>query len=173
MSASKGLTTAAIAIGIIAIALSGFALAALYVPGLRPVPEAPAASKTQNLQVEIFHHDSWARPAGVEAGLPEEKNVVTSYTWRPNGLYVFEGDTVVLKVVNKARTRSHSFVLPGFGLDTGKMAPESEKTLTFVADKVGVFQFACGLAPNPDVDPKECSPDHSYQYGYFIVLERP
>jgi len=46
--------------------------------------------------------DAWARPAGIEAGLPEEKKVTTQYVWKPNGLYVFKGDTVELTVINNA-----------------------------------------------------------------------
>jgi len=128
--------------------------------------------KTQHLTVEIFHEDAWARPAGIEAGLPEEQKVTTQYVWKPNGLYAFKGDTVELTVINNAGTRVHSFVLEEFGIDTGPMQPKTEKTVTFVADKAGTFKFSCGVPHDPDTDPQECSADHVYQTGFFVVLER-
>jgi plastocyanin len=132
--------------------------------------------KTQHLTVEIFHEDAWARPAGIEAGLPEEEKVTTQYVWKPNGLYAFIGDTVELTVINNAGTRVHSFVLEEFGIDTGPMQPKTEKTVTFVADKAGTFKFSCGIAFQPpeegEEEPYLCSADHVYQTGFFVVLER-
>ncbi|MDP4010374.1 MAG: cupredoxin domain-containing protein [Candidatus Spechtbacteria bacterium] len=132
--------------------------------------------KTQHLTVEIFHEDAWARPAGIEAGLPEEQKVTTQYVWKPNGLYAFKGDTVELTVINNAGTRVHSFVLEEFGIDTGPMQPKTEKTVTFVADKAGTFKFSCGIVFQPpeegEEEPYLCSADHAYQTGFFVVLER-
>lgn len=136
-------------------------------------PELPdSGPKTQYLTVEIFHEDSFARPAGIEAGLPAEEKVTTQYVWKPNGLTVFKGDTVVLTVINNAGTRVHSFVLPEFDVDTGPMLPKTEKVVTFVADKAGAFKFACGIPFEPNTEPQECSADHVYQTGFLTVLER-
>lgn len=143
---------------------------------------APSAPKpaTQVFDLSIGHQDSYARSALVEAGAPAETNVVTFYKWNPSVLVVFKGDTVILNVTNDSKSRVHSFILPAFGLNTGEIPPKGETapykpttvTLKFVADKAGTFQFACGVPPDPKADPKKCSPEHEYQTGTLIVLER-
>ncbi len=42
--------------------------------------------------------------------------------------------------------------------------------VSFVADKAGIFQFACGLPYAEEWG--NCGLDHKRQVGYLIVLER-
>jgi plastocyanin domain-containing protein len=94
------------------------------------------------------------------------------YHWEPSVLVAFEGDTIVLNVSNPRGT-VHSLVIPDFGVDTGPLAPkEGKATVEFVADKAGVFPFMCGIPWDPTTDPEECHPDHKYQTGSLVILER-
>lgn len=136
------------------------------------------AAKTQTFDVGIGHQDSYARPSLVDIGAPEETRISTFYRWQPPVLVVSKGDTVVLNVTNYSHSRTHSFVLPAFGLNTGEIpnAPEGVAltiiTLEFVADKAGAFEWACGIPPDPTATPKKCSAEHKYQKGWLIVLDK-
>jgi len=137
-------------------------------------------SVTRNFDISIGHQDAYARPALVDAaGAPEETKISTFYKWKPSVLVVFKGDKVTLNVTNDSKSRAHSFTLEAFGTDTGEIGPAGEenpqpitKTVEFVADKAGNFEFKCGITPDPDSTPKRCSPEHEYQTGYLIVLDR-
>ena len=92
------------------------------------------------------------------------------HRWEPPVLVAFRGDTIVLNVGNP-RKRKHSLVIDAFKVDTGELEPRTgKKTVRFVADKAGVFKFWCGL----DTDEAKgwCDPDHRYQVGHLIVLDR-
>ena len=137
-------------------------------------------SVTRNFDISIGHQDAYARPALVDASkAPDETKITTLYKWKPSVLVVFKGDKVVLNVTNDSKSRVHSFDLEAFGADTGEIGPAGEedpqpitKTVEFVADKAGIFEFKCGIPPDPDSTPKRCSPEHEYQTGYLIVLDR-
>jgi hypothetical protein len=87
----------------------------------------------------------------------------------PNSIYAFQGDTVILTVKNKAE-HVHSLALTEFGVDTGEIEPlTGEKTISFVAEKNGVFKFMCGIPY--DFEAEQCDPDHDKQVGYFTVLK--
>ncbi len=164
----------ALIIGIVALAVAVF---------YRPTPTAAGISLTpeQTLEVEIYHHDSWARPALENiTGISPDVKAATLYMWRPLGLYVVEGTTVHLRVVNEAGSRVHGLEIPELGLDTGPIMPREVKparedrtvTLTFTPDEPGIYKFQCSIPFDPTKTPKDCSPDHKYQYGYLIVLAR-
>ncbi|MEM2237802.1 MAG: cupredoxin domain-containing protein [Candidatus Caldarchaeum sp.] len=113
--------------------------------------------------------------------LPEEKGGEEELTgeyhrWEPAVIIVKKGDTVELTVKNP-RKHAHSFVLPAFGVDTGRIPGRAEQpdeakrtvTVRFVADKAGVFQFQCGVPF--DHEKGDCDADHNYMVGYLIVLD--
>ena len=137
-------------------------------------------SVTRNFNISIGHNDAYARPALVEASkAPEETKITTFYKWKPSVLVVFTGDKVVLNVTNDSKSRVHSFDLEAFGAKTGDIGPAGEenpqpitKTVEFVADKAGIFEYKCNIPPDATSDPKRCSPEHEYQTGYLIVLDR-
>ncbi len=105
----------------------------------------------------------------------EEQLTGEFHRWEPPVLVVKDGDTVELTVVNP-RSNAHSFVLSDYGVDTGRIPGRVEEpnitkrtvTVTFVADKAGVFTYRCGMAFDPDAG--NCDPDHARMVGQLIVL---
>jgi nitrous oxide reductase len=79
------------------------------------------------------------------------------YAWNPDSLTVYQGDTVDLSIGN-AQGEEHIFVLPD--LDVSKSIPgDSTAEVSFIASKVGVFQFICGV------------PEHQpWMQGFLTVL---
>lgn len=98
----------------------------------------------------------------------EETVLVELHQWNPNLIVVNKGDTVVLNISNP-RKHTHTFSIPEFGISTKILEPRTgSETIQFVADKSGVFTFACGLPYNPGKG--QCDPDHSTMSGTLIVL---
>ncbi len=127
------------------------------------------AGKTQNLKLIIGEGELTNASA-----TPETTASVEYHRWEPEVLVVHKGDTVNLTVTNP-RKHPHSFVLTGYALDSGLLAPRvGTWTTQFVADKTGVFKFYCAIAYDPKVlsDPNDddCDPDHSTIVGYLVVL---
>jgi hypothetical protein len=92
------------------------------------------------------------------------------HRWEPPVLVAFRGDTIVLNVGNP-RKHKHSLVIEAFNIDTGILEPRTgKKTVRFVANKSGVFEYKCGL--KHDAAKGWCDPDHKYQVGHLIILER-
>lgn len=98
------------------------------------------------------------------------------HRWEPGVLVVKKGDKVELTVQNP-RSHAHSFVLPDFGVDTGRIPGRAEQpdaakrtvAVTFTADKAGVFRFFCAVPF--DHHAGNCDADHARMVGYLIVLE--
>lgn len=93
---------------------------------------------------------------------------VFAHRWYPTMLVVREGDTVDLAIANPDEF-AHQFELPAFGIKTRILNPGDNERVTFVADKVGVFQFHCSLPYNPAE--RHCTPDHDEMRGYLIVTK--
>ena len=129
--------------------------------------QGPAGSQepaTQNLSIRMGEGEVVQEVQGKEELTGE------FHRWEPEVLVVHKGDKVALTVANP-RSRAHSFVLPDFGVATPRLEARTGKaTVEFTADKAGVFQFACGLAP--DEAAGNCDPDHQRQVGYLIVLDQ-
>ncbi len=72
-------------------------------------------------------------------------NVVLSNTkiWLPSTIVVNEGDEVELKLVNKHKVK-HGFGIPAFKVRTEVLFGKNQ-TVTFTADKAGVYPFVCQL----------------------------
>ncbi len=104
----------------------------------------------------------------------DEEEVLTDefHRWEPGVLVVYKGDTVNLEVSNP-RSKAHSFILPDFGVATPKLDPRGgTASVEFVADKAGVFQYACGVPYSREGGALDCNADHQRQVGYLIVLDR-
>ena len=98
----------------------------------------------------------------------EDTALVELHQWSPNFLVVNEGDTVVLNISNP-RKHTHTFSIPELGISTKVLeARTGSETLQFVADKAGMFTFACGLPYNSAIG--QCDPDHSMMTGTLIVV---
>ncbi|AFS83166.1 cupredoxin domain-containing protein [Candidatus Nitrosopumilus sediminis] len=98
----------------------------------------------------------------------EEIVFVELHQWNPNLIVVNEGDTVVLNISNP-RKHTHTFSIPELGINTKVLeARTGSETIQFIADKPGMFTFACGLPYNAVAG--QCDPDHSMMTGTLIVL---
>ncbi|GBC68605.1 hypothetical protein HRbin01_00288 [archaeon HR01] len=171
------------ALAVVAMILAATAIAVnLIVPGPPgpPGPQGPAGPQgppgkgleptTQKFTVTIH-----------EARVVEEVDEMDTlagefHRFEPAVIVVKKGDTVQLTVVNSDE-HAHSLVLDAFNVDTGRIPGEKEapdpgartRTVSFVADRAGVFKFECGIPF--DHDKNDCAPDHEYIVGYVIVIE--
>lgn len=124
---------------------------------------AKVAPKTQNITVIMGEGEVIEEIDGKETLTGE------FHRWEPDVIVVRKGDTVILNVRNP-RSHAHSLVLTAFEADTGVLAPRGgAKTVQFVANKAGVFEYRCGLPPDEALG--YCDPDHRRQVGYLIVLD--
>jgi plastocyanin len=99
----------------------------------------------------------------------EEEIVAEFHRWEPGVIVVNKGDTVDLTVTNP-RGNAHTLILPEFGVTTPRLdARGGSAEVSFIADKAGVFQYACGLPHNHETG--DCDADHKRMVGYLIVLE--
>ena len=103
-----------------------------------------------------------ALPQGGGYGLKEPdadgKWVVETYTWAPDQITVFDGDTVNLEIVGINGARHESFIeeyVDEFVVERGKLS-----SVSFVADKAGVFKIVCTI-------------HQPAMTGELIVLPRP
>lgn len=85
----------------------------------------------------------------VQLGKLARANVVTfdvtggNFFFLPNQLKVKKGDTVVINFKNDKGF--HNFVLDEFGVNFDAISDGMSKTVSFVADKVGTFEFYCSV----------------------------
>lgn len=93
---------------------------------------------------------------------------VFAHRWYPTMVVVREGDTVDLAIANPDDF-AHQFELPAFNIKTKILNPGESDRVTFVADRVGVFEYRCSLPYNPAL--KHCTPDHEEMRGYLIVTK--
>lgn len=66
-----------------------------------------------------------------------------NFTFTPKAMTVNKGDTV--KIIFKNTQGFHDFVLDEFGVKSKQSQGPSEETLTFVADKIGSFEYYCSV----------------------------
>ncbi len=66
--------------------------------------------------------------------------------WLPSSIVVDQGDTVKLVLKNQVpgTENQHGFSIPGYNI-TEVVTRGTPKTITFVADKPGVFPYVCQL----------------------------
>ncbi len=105
---------------------------------------------------------------------PEPLATLEYHRWEPVVFVVHKGDTVNLTVTNMDH-HIHSFVMIDYSIDTLALAgvpmggtTGESKTISFEADKAGVFQFVCGIDWDPTME--ECASDHDTIVGYMVVL---
>jgi len=68
--------------------------------------------------------------------------------WLPSVIAVEQGDKVKLTLKNQVpgASNQHGFTIPAYNI-TEVVTRGEPKTITFVADKAGVFPFSCQLHP--------------------------
>lgn len=74
----------------------------------------------------------------------KEFNVdATSFSFSPSTMSVSKGDTVKITVKNLKGT--HDLKIDEFNASTRILNVGEEQTITFVADKIGTFQYYCSI----------------------------
>src|SRR5216684_421104 len=68
--------------------------------------------------------------------------------WLPSAIIVDQGDKVKLTLKNEVpgASNQHGFTIPAYNI-TEIVTRGTPKTITFVADKAGVFPYSCQLHP--------------------------
>lgn len=83
----------------------------------------------------------------------------SSRQWLPGTIAVYKGETVEIKLVNEAPSGIHGFAIPAYNIQK-EVEKDQEVTVSFVADKAGIFEMKCQMHP-------------AHVGGQLIVMERP
>lgn len=87
---------------------------------------------------------------------------IERYTFDPPLLVVNKGDTVVLKI-HALKGSKHVLEIKDFGVPETTINKGEEKTVTFVADKVGTFKLICTNHVNAEKE--------GPMVGYLYVMD--
>ncbi len=156
MSASTVSALTALVLGAAALLL-----AALSIPSALPqeAPPGPAAPTTVEVSLVITGLGAAGQPA-------------KHHFYNPSMIVVRKGDTLRVRFMNLTFA-THGIEFTGYGVRTQPLpgGPTGQETVTFVANKAGVFPFHCYVPYDPATG--QCSPDHDTQVGYLVVLDQP
>lgn len=83
----------------------------------------------------------------------------SSRQWLPGTIAVYKGETVEIKLVNEAPSGVHGFAIPEYDIQE-EVLKDKPVTVSFVADKVGIFDMKCHIHP-------------AHVGGQVIVMEKP
>jgi nitrous-oxide reductase len=155
--------------------ISGEKMSLLYDAFTEPEPHYAVMIKADKLDpVEVYKKDDPYWPKNPEAiWTAEEARVERSgrnvEVWMlavrsffaPDVIRVREGDTVTIHVTNIEQTRDelHGFAIDNYDINL-VIDPGETKSVTFKADKSGVYAFYCT---------NFCSALHQEMQGYFLV----
>lgn len=109
---------------------------------------------------------SWAAKPGEAPLVDRDRGSVTKmerYTFHPGFLVVNKGDKVVLRI-HDIKGDKHIIEVPAFKTGETQILRGEEKTVTFVADKAGVFEIKC----NNHKDSHKEGP----MVGYLYVMDK-
>ena len=156
MTGSTSSAFAAVALGAAALLFSVLSIPSAWQPVAPAEPAAPAAI---DLSLIITGLDPVGGPA-------------THHFYNPQMIVARRGDTVRVRVMNQSFF-SHAIEFEGHGVRTGVLpgGPKGQETVSFVADKGGVFAYRCYIPFDPRT--ASCSPDHETMVGYLVVLDPP
>lgn len=90
----------------------------------------------------------------------KDSNGKFSGGWNPRKITAQQGQTVVLKLTSADVT--HVFALDDYEINV-EVNPGETKTVTFVANKAGIFYYHCGM---------ECGPYHQHMLGQLVVNQK-
>ena len=91
------------------------------------------------------HHEAGEKAPDVKLNVV---NVLTAQgvkIWVPESIFANKGDVVELRLINKL-DQEHGYKIAAFGVEK-VVAAEAAETVTFTADKAGIFPIACQLHP--------------------------
>jgi outer membrane biosynthesis protein TonB len=136
-------------------------------------PQPPPAQQPQQPVPNPAPVPAPQQPAPAQTPPPVKISVVLvearERKWIPSiaPFTVTKGQNVTLTIINGDDETEHQFVIPDFKVDSGKLDPEQQKTITFVADKVGKFQYLC---PLKDEQVGNEFVKHSEEGGFLTVV---
>ena len=101
-------------------------------------------------------------------GLGAAGEPATHHFYNPQMVVTRKGDTVRLRVMNLSFA-SHAIQVDGYGARTKILSGGDGDTISFVAEKGGMFSYRCYIPHDPATG--ACSPDHETMIGYLVVLD--
>ena len=109
--------------------------------------EAVEPKGSTSVEKEPFPTEALPEGGGYKLEEPDDEGnwVVETYTWAPEQIVVYEGDTVNLEIVGINGARHDSSIegyVESFVVERGKLT-----SLSFTADKPGVFKIICHTHP--------------------------
>lgn len=122
--------------------------------------EAIEPKGSTSTEKEPFPSDTLPAGGGYKLVEPDAdgKWVVETYTWAPDQIVVYQGDTVNLEIVGINGAR-HDAEIEGY-VDTFIVERGKLTSLSFVADEAGIFKLICHTHPPA-------------MTGHLVVLPRP
>ncbi|MCP4655680.1 MAG: Sec-dependent nitrous-oxide reductase, partial [bacterium] len=155
--------------------ISGEKMKLLYDAFTEPEPHYAVTIKADKINaIEVYKKDDPDWPANPNAiWTPEEAKIerdgstvevrmmaVRSF-FAPDVIRVNQGDTVIVHVTNTEQTRDelHGFAIDDYNINL-VIDPGETKSVTFTADKAGVYAFYCT---------NFCSALHQEMQGYLLV----
>jgi len=100
-----------------------------------------------------------AYPEGQGEGEVEFKILASKYFFSPNRIEVKHGQKVTLHMMST--DVAHGFTLPEYGIEV-ELLPKEPETVTFIADRKGIFPFVCSVICGD-------AHDHASMVGNLIV----
>ncbi len=104
-----------------------------------------AVALTATMALADSHAESAAATPDVSLNVV---NILTPQgvkVWVPESIFAKKGDVVKLRLINKL-DQEHGYTIAAFGIEQVVPA-EAAETVTFTADKAGIFPIACHLHP--------------------------
>ncbi len=154
--------------------ISGDKMKLLYDAFTEPEPHYSVTIKADKINaIEVYPKEESDNPNAIwtaeEARVERRGNTVEVWMlavrsfFAPDVLRVNKGDTVIVHVTNIEQTRDelHGFAINDYNINV-VIDPGETKTVTFKADKSGVFAFYCT---------NFCSALHQEMQGYFLVKD--
>jgi plastocyanin len=125
----------------------------------------PAWAETREFLI-VTNEIKWKAKPG-EAPVADRdqgsKKLIERYTFEPGFLVVNKGDRVVLRI-HDVKGSKHIVEVPAFNTGETQILRGEEKTVSFVADKAGVFKLNC----NNHKDATKEGP----MVGYIYVMDK-
>ena len=91
-----------------------------------------------------------------------------SHLFDPQMLVARRGDEVTLRVMNQSNFR-HGIEIVGYSARTAELNGGQSDTITFTADRPGIFVYRCYVPHDPATG--SCSSDHETMIGHLVVIE--
>jgi len=145
MKQHRNVRIVAALLGLVAVGLASCGGSAIEAADRTVYMAAIEPKGTTNVAKEAF--PTQALPAGGGYALVEPNEVgdwtVETYRWLPSTVTVAEGDNVTLEILG-INGASHPARIEGYNLDF-EVQRGQLTTVTFTADKPGIFRFVCDV----------------------------